>query len=65
MGDTFKRGDFEHAADFLILVSPMRKNDTPDNEHPISAVNDEGYEDNDKANNYMGFKRVDKGSYRV
>ena len=39
----------------------MRKNDTPDNEHRISAVNDEGSDDNNKSNNYKGFKRVNKG----
>ena len=43
----------------------MRKNDTPDNEHRISAVNDEGSDNNNKANNYKGFKRVDKGSSGV
>ena len=39
--------------------------DTPDNEHRISAVNDEGSDDNNKANIYKGFKRVDKGSSGV
>ena len=43
----------------------MRKNDTSDNEHHISAVNDEGYDDNNKANIYKGFKRLDKGSSEV
>ena len=65
LGYTVKRGDFEQAADFLLLVAPMRKNDTPDNEHRISAVNDEGSDDNNKANNYKGFKRVHKGSSGV
>ena len=65
LGDTVKRGNFEQAADFLLLASPMRKNDTPDNEHRISAVNDEGLDDNNKANNYKGFKRVDKDSSGV
>ena len=41
LGDTVKRGKFEQAADFLLLAAPMRKNDTSDNEHRISAVNDE------------------------
>ena len=40
----------------------MSKNDTPDNEHHISAVNDEDLDNNNKANNYKGFKRVDKSS---
>ena len=61
LGDTVKRGDFEQAADFLLLPSPMRKNDTSDNEHCISDVDDEGSDDNNKTNNYKGFKRVDKG----
>ena len=65
LGDTVKRRNFEQAADFLLLAAPMRKNDTSDNEHRISAVNDEGSEDNNKANNYKGFKRVDKGSSGV
>ena len=65
LGDTVKRGNFEQAADFLLLAAPMRKNDTPDNEHRISAVNDEGSDENNKANNYKGFKRVDKGSSGV
>ena len=43
----------------------MRKNDTPDNEHHISAVNYEVSDDNNKANNYKGFKKVDKGSSGV
>ena len=43
----------------------MCKNDTPENEHRISAVNDEGSDYNNKANNYKGFKRVDKGSSGV
>ena len=43
----------------------MRKNDTPDNKHRISAVNDEGSDDNNKSNNYKGFKRVDNGSSGV
>ena len=60
-----KRENFEQAADFLLLASPMRKNDTPDNEHCILAVNDEGYDNNNKADNYKGFKRVDKGSSEV
>ena len=43
----------------------MSKNYTPYNEHRISAVNDEGSDDNNKANNYKGFKRVDKDSSGV
>ena len=62
LGDTVKRGNFEKATDFLLLAAPMRKNDISDNEHRISAVNDEGSDNNNKANNYKGFKRVDKGS---
>ena len=50
---------------FLLLAAPMRKKDTPDNEHCISAVNDEGSDDNNKASNYKVFKRVDKGSSGV
>ena len=65
LGDTVKKGNFEEAEEFLLLASPMRKMDTSDNEHRISAVNDEGYDDNNKANNYKVFKRVDKGSSRV
>ena len=62
LGDTVKKGNFEQAADFIFLTAPMRKNDTPDNGHRISAVNDEGSDDNNKDNNYKGFKIVDKGS---
>ena len=65
LGDTVKRGNFEQAADFLLLKSPMRKNDTSDNEHRISAVNDEGSDDNNKANSYKGFETVNKGSSGV
>ena len=65
LGDTVKRGNFEQAEDFLLLAAPMRKKDTPENEHHISAVNDEGSDDNNKVNNYKGFKRVDKGSSGV
>ena len=65
LGDTVKRVNFEQAADFLLLAAPMHKNDTPDNEHRISAVNDEGSDDNNKDNSYKGFKRVDKGSSGV
>ena len=43
----------------------MSKNDTPDSEDHISAVNDEGLDGNNKANNYKGFKIVDKGSSGV
>ena len=43
----------------------MRKNDTSDNEHRISAVNDEGSDDNKQASGYKGFKKVDKGSSGV
>ena len=46
LGDTIKRGNFEQAADFLLLAAPVRKNDTSDNKHLISAVNDEGSDDN-------------------
>ena len=65
MVDTVKRVNFEQAADFFLLAAPMCKNDTPYNEHRISAVNDEGSDDNNKTNNYKGFKRVDKVSYGV
>ena len=43
----------------------MRKNYTTDNEHRISAVNDEGSDDNNKANSYKVFKIVDKVSSGV
>ena len=43
----------------------MRKNDTSDNEHRISAVNDEGSDDNKQASGYKGFKRAYKGSSGV
>ena len=65
LGDTVKRGNFEQAADFILLAAPMRKSDTPDNKHRISAVNNEESEDNNKANNYKVFKRVDKVSSGV
>ena len=51
LGDTVKGVNFEQAADFLLLAAPMRTNDTPDNGICISAVNDEGSDDNNKANN--------------
>ena len=62
LGDTVKRGKFGQAADFLLLSAPMRKIYTSDNEHHISAVNYEGYDDNKQASGYKGFRRVDKGS---
>ena len=62
---TVRRGKFEQSAYFLLLEAPMRKNDTSENEHRISVVNDEGSDDNNKANNYKGFKRADKGSSGV
>ena len=65
LGDTIKRRNFEQAEYFLLLAATMRKNDTSDNEHRISTVNDEGSDDNNKANNYKGFKIVDKGSSGV
>ena len=65
LGDTVKRVNFKQAADFILLSSPMRKNDTPDNEHRIWAVNDEGPDYNKQASGYKGFKRVDKGSSGV
>ena len=60
-----KRGNFEQSADLLLLASPMRKNDTSDNKHRISAVNDEGSDNNKKASGYKVFKRVDEGSSGV
>ena len=65
MGDTVKRVNFEQAADFLLVAAPIRKNDTSNNEHRISAVNDEGSDDNKQASGYKGFNRVDKGSSRL
>ena len=46
LGDTVKRGNFEQAADFLLLAAPICKNDKSDNEHRIPAVNDEGSDEN-------------------
>ena len=65
MGDTVKRGNFEQAADFILIAAPIRKNDTSDNEHRISAVNDELSNDNKQASSYKGFKKVNKGSSGV
>ena len=65
LGDTVKRGNFEQVADVLVLSAPIRKNDSSDNEHRISAVNDEGSDDNKQFIGYKGFNKVDKGSYRV
>ena len=50
--DTVKRGNFEQAADLLLLAAPMRKNDTSDNEHHISAANDEGSDDDKQSSSY-------------
>ena len=61
LGDTVRRGNFKQAADSLLLAAPIRKNDTSDNEHHISAVNDEGSDDNRQASGYRGFKKVNKG----
>ena len=41
LGDTLKKENFEKAADFFLLAAPTRKNDTSENEHRISAVNNE------------------------
>ena len=65
MGDTVKRRNFEQAEDVLLLAAPIRKNYTSDNEHRISALNDEGSDDNKKASGYKRYKKVDKGSYGV
>ena len=62
LGDNIKRGNFEQAADYFLLADPMHKNYTSDNEHRISAVNDEGSENNNKASGYKVFKTVDKGT---
>ena len=43
----------------------MRKIYTSNNEHCISALNDEGSKDNNKANKYKGLKIVDNGSSGV
>ena len=61
LGDAIKRGNFEQVAEFLLLAAPVRKNDTSDNEHCISAVNDEGYDDNKQYSGSKGFKKLDKG----
>ena len=63
LGDTVKRGNSEHAADLLLLSAPTRKNYTSDNEHRISAVNEEGSDYNKQDSGYKRFKKVDKGSY--
>ena len=65
LGDNIKRGKFEQAAEFLLLVAPVRKNDTSDNKHRISAVNDEGSDKNKQDSGYKGFKKVEKGSSGV
>ena len=61
LGDNIKKGNFEQAADFLLLAAPVRKNDTSDNEHRISAVKDEGSDDNKQDSGYKVFKKMDKG----
>ena len=64
-GDTVKRGNFEQAADFILIAAPIRKNGTSDNEYRISAVNGELSNDNKQTSGYKGFKKVDKGSSGV
>ena len=65
LGDTVKRVNFEQTADFLLLAALIRKNDTSDNEHRISAVTYAGSDDNKQTSGYKGFKKVDKGSSGV
>ena len=65
MGDTVKRGNLEQSAYLLLLAAPIRKNDTSDNEHRISALNDEGYDDNKKSSGYKRYNKVDKVSFGV
>ena len=65
MGDTFKRVNFKQVADLLLLAAPICKNDTSDNEHRISAVNDEGSDENKQYSGYKGFKKADKSSFGV
>ena len=65
LGDTVKRRNSEQASDFLLLEAPIRKNDTSDNEHRISDVNDKVSDNNKQASGYKGFKKVDKGSSGV
>ena len=65
MGDTVQRGNFEQAADFLLLAAPVRKMDTSDKEHRISAINDEGFNENKQDSGYKGFNKVDEGSSGV
>ena len=65
LGDTVKRGNLEPDADLLLLAAPIRKNDTSDNEHRISAVNDKGSDNNKQTSGSKGFKKVDKGSHEV
>ena len=64
MGDNVKRGNFKQAADSLLLAAPICKNDTPYNDHHISAVNDK-VSGKKKYSGYKGLKRVDKGSSGV
>ena len=61
LGDTIKRVNFEQVADFLLLAAPVRKYDMSDKKHCISAVNDEGSDNNKQDSGYKGFKKVDKG----
>ena len=61
MGNTYKRGKFEQAADFLLLAAPVLKNDTSDNKHRMSDVNDEGSDENKQNSGHKRFKKVDKG----
>ena len=58
-GDTIKRGNFKQAADFHFLAASVHKNDTLENEHHISSVNDEGSDDNTQDSGFKGLKNVD------
>ena len=39
LGDNTKKGNFEQAAEFLLLAASIRINDMSNNEHHISALN--------------------------
>ena len=57
--DAAKRGNFEEAADFLLLADPPRRMEQKDN-HNVYIVTGGGSEDEGK-----GVKKVEKGSTGV
>ena len=56
LADRMRRGDFEMAADFLLLAAPETQVDEHRNEHNVSAVSDNGYD---------GFEEVEVGETGV